>query len=207
MSTHGLTVPKPVLKPLLGEQHFSMLMKTKPLSRTEAYFLHIRLAASSVVAPLYTQTADNALSVSAVCALDSSLGHAPPVALVVHLGLVVPKKAYALAVDRNRIRRVLRAQCMSEFQRNATALQAVLAAQAEPSDIHCLFRVKTLPKQMKQAKQILRPAVDKTAASKATPQPNAAYINPHSRAFTQSVHTQMAQAVQRLLRESLAAAA
>jgi RNase P protein component len=133
--------------------------------------------------------------------------------LVVHLGLVVPKKAYALAVDRNRIRRVLRAQCISEFQRNATALQAVLAAQTEPSEIHCLFRVKTLPKQMKQvkktnqAKQILHPAADKTAASKATPQPNAAYINPHSRAFTQSVHTQMAQAVRRLLRESLAAAA
>jgi ribonuclease P protein component len=139
-----------MLKPLLGEQHFSMLMKSKPLSRTEAYFFHARFV------PVLS-------------------GVAP----ALFLGLIVPKKVHALAVDRNRVRRVLRAQC-------TTALQA-LCDKPLLYDIHCLFRVKVLPKP------VPRHGVK--------PQLNAAYLNPQSQQFSQLVQAMLMQALPRLLRE------
>ncbi len=133
-----------------------MLMKTKPLSRTEAYFFHVRLV---------PKPAD-----------QSSL----PTAFV---GLVVPKKVHALAVDRNRIRRIIRAQCRLAFQ--------ALDGLPPLHDVHCLFRVKVLPKQ--------------TLGRGTKPQLNAAYLNPHSKQFTHLVQTMLAQALSRLLREHQAA--
>ncbi len=73
------------------------------------------------------------------------------------LGLIVPKKAYALAVDRNRIRRVLRAQCQA-------------LAKETPCTVQLLFRIKTGAKKSEKAKPLA-----------------ATNINPHSAAFTKAV--------------------
>jgi RNase P protein component len=70
------------------------------------------------------------------CLVHAQANHAqtPP---RLELGLIVPKKAYPLAVDRNRIRRVLRAQCF-------------LLAQALPCTVQLLFRIKTAKKGEKK---------------------------------------------------------
>jgi ribonuclease P protein component len=67
----------------------------------------------------------------------------------ISLGLIVPKKAYALAVDRNRIRRVLRAQCLE-------------LAKDVPCSVQLLFRIKAGAK--KGAPSIL-PAINRNPHS------------------------------------------
>jgi ribonuclease P protein component len=100
------TTPKTkTITPLKGIESFSALMRTKPLVNWDACMIHA-LAQHSA--------ADN---------------ETMPTAHSIALGLIVPKKAYALAVDRNRIRRVLRAQSL--------ALSKTL-----PCSVNVLFRIR-----------------------------------------------------------------
>lgn len=89
--------------PLKGQTVFNELIRTKPLATVGSCLIHARVK----------KTGANLAA--------ASLGF--------DLGLIVPKKMYALAVDRNRVRRVLRAQCRQ-------------IAQQGPLDIQLLFRIK-----------------------------------------------------------------
>ncbi len=155
------------LQALLGENHFSDLIRTKPLARTDAYFFHIKLTS-----------------------LQDKSKEDVKVNPTVYLGIIASKKAYPLAVDRNRIRRVLRTHCVTYLvplnQLIATKNSDNLEASNVPHSIRCLFRVKNLPKQKTLIKnQLIR---------------HQSYLNPHSAAFTQCMRAMFEQAVQQLLR-------
>jgi ribonuclease P protein component len=92
------------ITPLKGVESFSALMRTKPLASWDSCMVH--------VLPQHTDSKET-----------------PQAQHSIALGLIVPKKAYVLAVDRNRIRRVLRAQSL--------ALSKTL-----PCSINLLFRIK-----------------------------------------------------------------
>jgi ribonuclease P protein component len=154
---------QPAFKPLLGEQHFSALMRSKPLARYEAYLLHAQIIPKQLNSEL----------------IKSGSG------FTVSLGMVIPKKAYVLAVDRNRIRRVLRAHCALGFNNFE-------------HDVHCLFRVKILPKNKKNVKATTTAKLAVTGNIATNMSPNLDYLNPHSRAFSQCVHSLITQAIQRL---------
>jgi ribonuclease P protein component len=79
--------------PLKGADSFSVLMRTKPLAVWGACLVHALVKQEN---PLSSNTNINNSNIE--------------------LGLIVPKKVYALAVDRNRIRRVLRAHCLELAQ-------------------------------------------------------------------------------------------
>lgn len=78
------------LVPLQGAKHFSDLMRLRPL----AHF-----GTCTMYAQWSTLPNDNLLKTP-----------------VIELGQVVPKKAYPLAVDRNRVRRLLRAHSLTAGQ-------------------------------------------------------------------------------------------
>ncbi|MEY3996852.1 MAG: Ribonuclease [Pseudomonadota bacterium] len=161
------------LQALLGETHFSDLMRTKPLARTDAYFLHIKITP-----------------------LQDKLNEKLKVNPTVYLGIIVPKKAYPLAVDRNRIRRLLRAHCVTYLValiQLASTKNCDLAGSVALNvpyhiqhNIRCLFRVKNLPKQKTLFKNQLIP--------------HQSYLNPHSAVFSQCLRTMFEQVVQQLLR-------
>jgi ribonuclease P protein component len=89
------------------------------------------------------------------------------------LGLIVPKKAYALAVDRNRIRRVLRAHSFNLIK-------------DLPFPIQVLFRIKSKPKKGVPKKNVLT---------------HEAFVavNPHSAAFSQAVQVGLSKAISALV--------
>lgn len=162
------------LQALLGENYFSDLIRTKPLVRTDAYFFHIKMM------PLEDK--------------DKSTKQLK-VNPTVYLGIIASKKAYPLAVDRNRIRRVLRAQCTAYLvpliqliaTKNHGSDQSVVldAPHNIQYNIRCLFRVKNLPKQKTLFKnQLIR---------------HQSYLNPHGAAFPQCMRAMFEQAVQQLL--------
>jgi ribonuclease P protein component len=103
------------IAPLKGEASFSALMRTKPLVAWDTCMLH-------------------ALAVTPPTDDDTQQSLKP----CISLGLIVPKKVYALAVDRNRVRRVLRAQSQH------------IAADLNFS-IHILFRFRSSKKGEKKS--------------------------------------------------------
>ncbi len=107
----------PTLLPLKGQATFSQLMRTKPQTAWGVCLLHAQLDASDLQ-PCDLQTKPS-----------------------IELGLIVPKKAYALAVDRNRVRRVLRAQCQQLGSQ---------MSQHCPQTIQVLFRIKSAKKGEKK---------------------------------------------------------
>lgn len=169
-----------LLKPLVGEHNFSKLLYTKPLVRTEAYSVYLHIV-------FYTdKQSDKQLNKNNF--LSTSTHTINP---VVYLGMLVPKKAYGLAVDRNRIRRVVRATVNEVFfslfkgfaeQINSQSDSLSLAA----CSVYCLFKVNKLPKQNSLIK-------------KGVTIPHQAYLNPHSLEFSQCIHTLLAQAANKLI--------
>ncbi|MEN9911729.1 MAG: Ribonuclease [Pseudomonadota bacterium] len=162
------------LQALLGETYFSDLIRTKPLARTDAYFFHIKITSLE-------EDKDE---------LKKQFKANP----TVYLGIIASKKAYPLAVDRNRIRRVLRAYCTMYL---VPLVQLIITkdhildpsvASNIPHNIRCLFRIKNLPKQKTLFKnQLIR---------------HQSYLNPHSAAFSQCMRAMFEQTVQQLLRTS-----
>jgi ribonuclease P protein component len=109
--TPRTTLPRKKIIPLKGVESFSALMRTRPVAAWDQCMVHV---------------------------LTKVDAHSQPQASI-ELGLIVPKKAYVLAVDRNRIRRVLRAQCL---ERSHTL----------PCSVQVLFRIKANAKKGKQNK-------------------------------------------------------
>jgi ribonuclease P protein component len=126
------TLSRKRIVPLKGLESFTALMRTRPLAAWGQCMVH---ALIKPIQPIGSQTR-------------------------IELGLIVPKKAYQLAVDRNRIRRVLRAQCLE-------------AAQTLPCSVQLLFRIKPSPKKASPGK---------TASSAAL-----VNKNPHSAEFTAAI--------------------
>lgn len=130
--TARTTPSRKSITPLKGAEPFSALMRTRPLAAWGQCMVHAHVK------------------------LSEDQDSKPRI----ELGLIVPKKAYGLAVDRNRIRRILRAQCL-------------LLAQDLPRSVQLLFRIKATAK--KGAKT--QPAVA----------PQAFNSNPHSAEFAAAV--------------------
>jgi Ribonuclease P len=117
-------------------------------------------------------------------------------AVVCAIGQIVPKKAYKLAVDRNRVRRLVRAHTLSVLREQAQlqtpALQdnplnaqatieqaatgQAVIGQAVLPNIELLFRIKSIDK--------------KTRAAGYSQQ-----ANPHSQAFSQALRAGLQRAI------------
>jgi ribonuclease P protein component len=132
--TPRTTPSRKTITPLKGAEPFSALMRTRPLAAWGQCMVHAHV----------------------------KLNEDPHVTPRIELGLIVPKKAYVLAVDRNRIRRLLRAQCL-------------LLAQDLPYSVQLLFRIKATAK--KSAKAIVKTDVAATVFNR----------NPHSAEFAAAV--------------------
>jgi ribonuclease P protein component len=140
--TPRTTFSRKSITPLKGAEPFSALMRTRPLAAWGQCMVH------------------------AHAKLNENQDSTPRI----ELGLIVPKKAYALAVDRNRIRRILRAQCF-------------LLAQDLPCSVQLLFRIKATAK--KSAK----------ASAKTDLAPQAFNSNPHSAEFAAAVKQGLSKAL------------
>jgi ribonuclease P protein component len=123
------------ITPLKGVESFSALMRTRPLAAWGQCMVHAHVK------------------------LNENQNLTPRI----ELGLIVPKKAYVLAVDRNRIRRILRAQCL-------------LLARDLPYSVQLLFRIKAT------AKKGTKTTVKKTGVA-----PPLFNRNPHSAEFAATV--------------------
>jgi ribonuclease P protein component len=158
-------VPKhsKLLQPLLGKHSFSELIRSKPLAHTEAYAIHLSIFSKEKLIRNDQQTN-----------------------LPIFLGIIAPKKSYPLAVDRNRVRRVLRAQSVLQLSNLEQLLKAPLADVNRQHQIHCLFRIKQLSKQSSALKKGLMLS-------------HQAYLNPHSIEFSDCVQGLLKQAAQQLV--------
>ncbi len=137
--TPRTTPLKKSIVPLKGAEPFSALMRTRPLAAWGSCMVH------------------------AHAKQNDSIDATPRI----ELGLIVPKKAYVLAVDRNRIRRVLRAQCL-------------ILAQELPFTVQVLFRIKATAKKNGKSKTMDAPTVNS---------------NPHSAEFAVAIRQGLCKAV------------
>jgi ribonuclease P protein component len=139
------------LVPLKGSDNFSRLMYTKPRSAWGQCLVH------------------------AIATQKTSLENQAKASPQMALGLIVPKKAYALAVDRNRIRRVLRAHSFNLIKEL-------------PFPIQVLFRIKsTLKKGSPKKKALTHEAF--------------VAVNPHSAAFSLAVQDGLSKAISALVED------
>jgi ribonuclease P protein component len=132
---------------LKGPENFVYLLRSRPLASWQSKKVYASLVA--------TQNETNVLNTNAR----------------IQLGQIVPKKLFPLAVDRNRVRRLARAQA-----------QALAATLNSATTIQILLKLSPTKKV---------PGVPKNAQT-APPQ------NPHTRAFSIELRASMTQAVERI---------
>lgn len=128
----------PQVVPLKGQENFSSLMRTKPLVAHGDYLVHAQpmseqYFAKKTITSRTRSTIEHCLETPPTCLDKNHIGRQQQVHAKVLLGLIVPKKCYPLAVDRNRVRRVLRAQTL-------------LLARTLHQPIMLLFRVRAAKK-------------------------------------------------------------
>jgi ribonuclease P protein component len=135
------------VKPLKGQTNFVQLMRGRPLASWQSNKVYASLASNqSDVEPTTTNTR-------------------------ILLGQIVPKKLFPLAVDRNRVRRLARAQA-----------QALVATICPTETIQMLLKLSPVKKM---------PGASKNSVSSPVQ-------NPHSRVFSNALRASMTQAVQRI---------
>ncbi len=162
--------------PLRGTAQFSALMRTKPLARWENALIHVRVLHVS-------ETQTDALQISAQQTRKTPLSVTNP---CIYLGQVVPKKVFPLAVDRNRVRRILRAYCLAIVTSNKGFSGAY----------QVLFRLKPLDKSQQKNKQI-SPKTKSPEPTKASAAHLLPTSNPQSQVFSAQIFALLEQALRK----------
>lgn len=153
--------------PLRGTERFSRLMRQRPIVSWGLFAIHADIAprpetASSAPALIVAADAEHAL----VC-----------------LGQIIPKKTYKHAVDRNRVRRLVRAHGLDAIQASRTTM-------CDQSAVHIdvLFRVKTSSK--------------KTGSKNPQTAGLDAPVNPHTQVFSQALKAGIKDAIEHVLKKA-----
>jgi ribonuclease P protein component len=144
----------PMFEVLRGERAYGELLRSKPRFSNEQFFVHLNAANSRSPLPIDAAPPE----------LRKTRRPVSQAALI--LGLIVPKKRYTLAVDRNRVKRIARAHARQ------LAMQPLEQPQA------MLVRIKSRKK-----------GATASAAS-------LAQQNPHSAAFAKQLRGAMSSALQ-----------
>ena len=160
--------------PLRGSFEFQKLMNTRPASTASQYHVHI---ATPISKPATSKPATS------------------PKIDAVYLGLIVPKKRYPLAVDRNRVRRVCRALTRAAIQTAEQTTKQIAKQEyfarsnntAQLNNIAILFRFKPSKRDKKQAVGLaIEPAVN----------------NPHSKFFAAHLKMHLTNALNNAIKNT-----
>ena len=114
---------KLTVTPLRGQDAFAKLIQKRPSADWDLCFIHVLLRQKDVL---------DKVAFENTFLIDSKSS--------CELGLIVPKKRFPLAVDRNRIRRVCKSQLKMQWPTLATTL---VGDSTEPFTLQVLIRFKT----------------------------------------------------------------
>jgi ribonuclease P protein component len=159
------------LVPLRGAAQFSSLMRQKPQASWDLCLVH---ACANVHG--YERGLNNEPDLFS--SPPSNADHHVDHLIQCQVGQIIPKKAYKHAVDRNRVRRLVRAHSLSTLRE-----YGALETPTHITNIQLLFRVKAIDKKTRAAGLIQQ-------------------ANPHTQAFSDAVLAGIQLAFKRVLKKT-----